>query len=259
MNPALRAVQLTPKRGFAPLVASMFGGTEPGVVLDPSYTRSLFQDAAMTIPAAVGMPVFKALDLSGRGNTVTFTDVTLQQDDAGLKYLNFNGTSSAGSTSAIDFTGTDSMTVVCGIRKTADVGLPGIALELADAAGSFFLAAPRTGGTGDFGARSRGTVLADATTAANYPAPFSAVATITADISSDALDFRINGASVATAATDQGAGNYGNHPLYIGGRAATSLFTAMRLYGLIVRGAASTAGQIADAERYMARLTGVNF
>lgn len=262
MNPALRAILLTPRRAFAPVVSSLFAAGEKGIVVDPSYTRSMFQDAAMTIPAVVGMPVVKALDLSGNGKHATFVDVTLQQDDAGLRYLAFNGTSSYGSTAAIDFTGTDKMTVIAGARKISDAAFGMVAELSTDATnnGMFFLLNGLTSAPGpNWSFLSRGTASAAAESAASYTSPITNILTGVSDIGGDAATLRINGAQVATNAGDQGTGNFGNHALYIGARAGTSLFLNGRLYGLIVRGATSTAGQIADAERYMARLTGVNF
>ena len=44
--------------------------------------------------------------------------------------------------------------------------------------------------------------------------------------------------------------NFGNYPIYIGSRAGTSLFFNGRMYGLIIRGAQSTAAQITSGESY---------
>lgn len=241
-------------------ILSLHAGGEKGGTWFPHFTRSMFQDEAMTIPAVVGMPVVKMLDLSGNGNTITFTDVTLQQDAAGQKYLAFNGSTSGGVTAAINFTGTNKITAIAGVRKLSDAAIA-IVCELSTSAGTngaFWITAPQSAGVGNYGGLSCGTLSAEASTAANYASPHSAVLTLSGDISGDSAIFRVNGTEAATSAADQGAGVYGNYALYIGRRAGTSLPFNGRLYGLIVRGAASTAGQIADAERYMARLTGVN-
>lgn len=263
MNSARMALMLAVKRDFAPLVSAMFGSGEQGLLIVPSYTRSLFQDAAMTIPAVVGGPVAKALDLSGRGNHVTFADVTLEQDAAGKKYLAANGTSSTGVTAAIDFSGTDKMTLCAGLHKASDAGY-GILVELSASvaanAGSFYVTAP-DGPVANYASTSRGAAAADGAqlaTAATYAAPSTNVVTATHDIAGDSTIVRVNGVAATPATGDKGAGNFGNYPLYIFARNAGSLFFNGRLYGLVVRGAACTAGQIDDAERYMARLSGVN-
>jgi hypothetical protein len=61
----------------------------------------------------------------------------------------------------------------------------------------------------------------------------------------------VNGSAVASAALDQGTGNYGNHALYIGRRGGSSFPFNGHLYSLIVRGALSDAAQIAAAETYV--------
>jgi hypothetical protein len=88
-------------------------------------------------------------------------------------------------------------------------------------------------------------------------APLTTVATGLGDISGDSVSIRINGTlSAADTTTDQGTGNYGNYPLYIGRRAGTSLPFNGRLYSLIVRGAQSTDAQIASTETWVNGKTG---
>lgn len=55
-----------PQRGFNP--ARLFGTTDTGWFYDLSDMSTLFQDAAGTTPAAIGLPVGLMLDKSGRGN-----------------------------------------------------------------------------------------------------------------------------------------------------------------------------------------------
>ncbi len=53
-------------------IAAMFGSGEQGAWYDPSDLSTLYQDSAGTIPVtAVGQPVGKILDKSGRGNHAT--------------------------------------------------------------------------------------------------------------------------------------------------------------------------------------------
>ncbi len=76
------------------------------------------------------------------------------------------------------------------------------------------------------------------------------------DISAPRLDLRVNAAQTTSTGT-QGVGNYGNYSLYVGARNNASLFFNGLLYGLIVRGAQSSAAQIISTERWMAGKTGV--
>jgi hypothetical protein len=50
---------------------------------------------------------------------------------------------------------------------------------------------------------------------------------------------------------DQGAGNYGNYPLYLFRRGGTTLPFKGRFYGALIRGAQSTEAQIRAAERFI--------
>ena len=63
-------------------------------------------------------------------------------------------------------------------------------------------------------------------------------------------------ATVAVAAADQGTGNYGNYPLYIGRRGGTTNPFNGKLYGLVIRGALSSTGEIQGSESYMNLHTG---
>jgi hypothetical protein len=49
-----------------------------------------------------------------------------------------------------------------------------------------------------------------------------------------------------------GSGNFGSFPLYVGRRNNASNPLNGRLYQLIIRGAASTAGQVSSTEQYIA-------
>jgi len=170
------------------------------------------------------------------------------------RYLSFDGTDDGMATPSIDFTGTDKMTVWAVVRKLSDAAtgmLAELSATTASNAGSLFMAAPIAGAAG-FRYESKGTVIASASASlATYAAPITAIVTGISDISGDVSRLRINGVMVSDTTTDQGTGNYGNYPLYIGRRGGTTLPANMRLYQLIVRGAASNAGQIAATEAYV--------
>jgi hypothetical protein len=57
--------------------------------------------------------------------------------------------------------------------------------------------------------------------------------------------------------TDQGTGNYGNYPLYIGRRAGTSLPFNGHLYSLIGIGRLTTDSETLALEKAIAKNTGV--
>jgi hypothetical protein len=228
----------------------------------------MFLDSAGTTPVtATGQPVGKILDKSGRGNHATQATSTarptLQQDASGFYYLSFDGVDDSLATASVDFTGTDKATVFAGMRKNSDAA-SGAVCELSSDftanAGSFGMYAPTSPvGTLNFGWGSRGTatVLIAAT---GFAAPISRVLTGIGDISADIAALRVNGALAQSAvASDQGAGTYGNYPLFVGRRGGSTLPFNGRLYGLIVRGAATSDPQLSQAERFIGQRMGLSF
>lgn len=246
--------------------SSLFASGEQGVWYDPSDFSTMFQDSAGTIPVtAVGQPVGRILDKSGRGNHATQSTTTsrpiLQIDGSGKYYLSFDGVDDWLVTGNINFTATDKVTVVAGVRKLSDAAFAVVCELSASRAlnnSAFTMSAPagvlpRLG----YYFSSKGTL--DATTGVDtgYTPPITNVVTGISGISTDQLILRVNGGQVASSATDQGTGNYGNYPLYIGRRGGIEFPFNGHLYSLIIRGAASTTQQITDTEKYVAGKTGV--
>jgi hypothetical protein len=77
-------------------LAAMYAAGAQGVWADVSDLSTLFQDNADTVPAAVGQPVRRIRDKSGRGNHLTAANpAILRQDAGGRYYLEGNGTNIA--------------------------------------------------------------------------------------------------------------------------------------------------------------------
>ena len=166
-------------------------------------------------------------------------------------YLRFDGVDDALQTGNIDFTSTDKMTVWAGITKLTDVSTQTIAELSANKNannGVFALFCPFSNLSRTYW-YSKGTTESQAVALVTAGAA-SLVITGIGDVAGDVSRLRLNG-STAIATTDQGPGNYGNYPLYIGSRAGTSLFLNCRLYSLIVRGAQSSLSQIEATELYI--------
>jgi len=256
----------TTGKTIAQQVAALFSAGEQGAWYDPSDFSTMFQDAAGTTPVtAVGQAVGRILDKSGRGNHATQTTDTkrpvLQQDANGKYYLLFDGIDDALQTANVNFTGTDKVTIWVGVRKLSDAAV-GMLLELSASTvlnkQSFDIRAPSTVSTNNYFFRSGGTAplgAADAI-ATGYAAPITNVLTAIGQINNDVAILRVNAIQAASSITDQGTGNYGNYPLYIGSRGGTTLPFNGRLYSLIIRGAQSTATQISTAETYVNSKTG---
>lgn len=160
-------------------------------------------------------------------------------------------------TAAIDFSGTDKMTVIAGIRKDSDAALA-VACELsattASNNGSFGLQAP-DGAAATYLFQSEGTSLTDAQ-AAGVAAPITSVVTGVGSIAADSTIIRVNGVQIDADTGDQGAGNYGNHTMYFGARAGTSAFFKGRIHYIIVRGAETPTVDLEPGEAYVNERTG---
>jgi hypothetical protein len=241
----------------------LFSSGENGAWYDPSDFSTMFQDSAGTTPVtAVTQPVGRILDKSGKGNHATqptSTDrPTLQQDASGKYFLLFDGSNDNLYTGSIDLSGTNKLSVFAGIRKLSDAGIAVLA-EFGTGAlnGSFFLAAPRSGGAGNYGFNSQGTSVGDVVSASSWSAPVTTVLTGLSDISGDTTYLRADGVLIGSNTTsDQGTGNYGNYSLFIASRFASSLRFNGRLYSMIIRGAASSAAEINATETWVNSKTG---
>ena len=169
-------------------------------------------------------------------------------------YLRFDGVDDALQTGSINFTSTDKMTVWAGITKLSEALQ--LLVELSATAntnnGAFKVLAADPPGT-EIAASSRGTAANALNQVSEMSAasPGSFVLSSASDIAGDLVALRVNSIAAPQAVGDQGAGNYGNYPLYIGARAGTSLFFNGRIYSLIVRGAQSSLSQIEATELYI--------
>ena len=250
------------RSAFSP--SSLFASGEQGIWLDPSDFSTMFQDSGGTTPVtAVDQPVGLILDKSGRGNHASQTTTTkrpiLKIDGNGKYYLKFDGIDDAMATGSINFTATDKMTVVTGVRKLSDV--IGMLCELSTSAstntGTFYLVSGTDAGF-KYSTTARGSFVLNINliTGDITPAPDTAVIILTHNIAGDLTTFRRNKVTAPNATGEKGTGNFGNYPLYIGSRAGTSLPFNGNLYSMIVRGAQSSEAQILSAETYCNQKTG---
>jgi hypothetical protein len=118
--------------------------------------------------------------------------------------------------------------------------------------GAFTATAPLNNSGNTFSFASKGTAFSGHSSATTFAAPSTVVFTGLGDIGADQQILRLNGAQTASSSADQGTGNFGSYPLYIGRRNNATLPFNGRIYQLIVRGAASSAAEIASTERYIA-------
>lgn len=193
----------------------------------------------------------------------TYQRVTVTQDvtEAGKRDcwgLLFDGSDDFLQTASIDFSATDKMTVMAGVRKNSDAAVGIIAELTADVGannGSWYLLAGPPSVTGPrWTFASKGTTVRAAQSTADFAAPITNVVSGNGNISGDISETRVNGVVSNTVTTDQGSGNYSNAAIYIGRRGGSSLPFSGILYTLIIRGAETPTGTIADFERNLLRI-----
>jgi hypothetical protein len=241
----------------------LFSTGEQGTWYDPSDLSTLFQDSAGTVPVTgVDQPVGRMIDKSGRGNHATQATTTsrpiLKQDANGNYYLLFDGIDDWLATSSIDFSSTDKINLFAGLRKLSDAAV-GVFCETSTIPsnnnGAFSLIAP-SGANDRYSFGSRGSIYVSVLRI-GYPAPVTSVLTCVGDIASDVCRISVNSSNTGTTTTDQGVGNYGNYPLYIGRRGGISSPFNGHFYGLIIRGALTTSALTTATEKWLASKTGV--
>lgn len=168
-------------------------------------------------------------------------------------YLKFNGTSSSLQTASINFTATDKMFVAAGVRKLID-GQANLVAELSNNftnSGSFGIFATAGASIPQPAFASAGTSRQVTYPATGYNAPITNVLSGIGNISGDQAILRVNGTQAAISTADQGTGNFGNYPLYIGARAGTSLFFNGYLYQLVIVGKQASADEITSTETFI--------
>lgn len=189
-----------------------------------------------------------------RVNTATDYDTDPSKFPA---YLRFDGVDDAMHTGNIDFTATDKMTVVAGVRSNLN-GYSNI-LELGpnSASENGFSLQRGFAANGDYAGIVYGTSSGYGFTS-DFAAPDTSVIAAQYDIAQASvwggeISFRRNGVVSAKADSQgsAGTGNFSQKPLYIGSRAGTSLPFNGHLYSLIVRGAQTPLSQIEATERYI--------
>ncbi len=191
----------------------------------------------------------------------------LRQDGNGYYYLEDDGFDDGMVTGSINFTATDKMTVWAGVDKQSDAAIGTVVEHSASSTandGTFGLFAPITAATADYGFNLRGTTAQVNRFASPYAAPIARVLTaqyhVAAATTAAQTIARINGNAPTVLTTPAATGvraSFSANPLYIGRRGGAGLPFNGRIYSLIVRGATTTAAQLAQTERYIATKMGI--
>lgn len=247
---------------FSPV--SLFTGGYTGVWYDPSDLSTLWQDSARTTPVtADGDPVGCIDDKSGNGKHLTQATAGKRpqyKTSSGLHWLEFDGVDDAFASASIDFTVTDKISVFTATKF--------------DGTGNYILCEFSANTTLNNGAfeylglagqpcfYGRGTALyGERTTAITAIHTASCAYDIAQATGALELIPRKDGATFSPrtvdAGTTLGTGNFGNYPLYVGGRAATSLYHNGRVYGLLIVGKACSGLEFTSMDAYHATKAGL--
>ena len=256
-------------------------GAEVALTLTSSWVRYQTTWTATGVNGYIGIKLAVSGDVvqiwhpqQETGSTATnYQRVTTAFDvtEAGVNtchYCQYDGSDDGMVTNSIDFTATDKMSVFAGVRKTSDASI-GIIAELSStfdtAAGVFSVGA--SVGAANYASSIRGgtSSATNGRTATTFVAPISNLLTLQYDFAqaagNDENKMRVNGVvpTLSPAGAAAGAGNFGNHPLYLGRRGGTTLPFNGRDYGIIVTGKLANATAIATTEMWLANKTaGVN-
>ena len=173
-----------------------------------------------------------------------------------LPYLAFNGSTTSLLTGNIDLTATSQTTTFVGLTKSSDAAqaAPFSFGTIASVAGSFEFNAPATIATADYAMVIRGNATLSAYKYTTFASPITNVISSLIDFNAATgaeVASRVNAVTPTTATgVEAGAGPFANGALSVGSRVG-GLFFNGNLYGLIVRGASSTAAEIASTEAWI--------
>ena len=245
------------------LIKSLFSNGEQGFFYDPNDLSTMYQDVAGTIPVTdVGQHVGLIRDKSGRNNHAFQTNpasrpILRKNAVTGAYYLAFDGVDDFLQSNNIDFTATDKVSLFTGVRRLSDAGVSTIAEFSANSVSntnSFYLVVLSNSAL-QF--NSRGSGNSATTSSQRFPAPAPVVISSVGDISGKVSKIRANSGGYAVNVGNQGTGNYGNYPLYIGRRGGAALPFNGHIYGLIGIGKLVSDNEIVNIEKELAKRVGV--
>jgi hypothetical protein len=252
------------KRSFFP--SRLFAAGEKGLFYDFGDQASLFQDNAGATPAAADQVVGRILDKSGNNNHATQATAAAKPLWRSGGYLEFDGVDDGLATAAIDFTSTDKISVVLGIRdnNTTAAVIAEISADSNLNNGAFYIAARNGASNGTCSIALRGTTSENISASSGNTIPFPVVLTGLFDIAGAAaaneMIMRVNGLIPATTLNggpNAGTGNFGNWLFSLGRRSAGTFPFKDRIYSVLVIGRILSATEIAAMESWMAPRAGV--
>ncbi len=249
-------------------IQKLFSNGEQGFFYDPNDLSTLYQNAAGTIPVtAVGQPVGLMLDKSGRNNhayqsTSASRPILQRNATTGAYYLAFDGSDDFLRTNAINFTATNKVSLVAGIRKLSDS-----TNSVVETGTNYFTPA---GGFALLSSHDIDRVVAVGVSGVNtiymqlqpgYSAPRSLAISLRLDLSAidrpTQVKFNIDGARKNIANGLAATGTCANAPIFIGRQGGTKQSFNGHIYGLIGIGRLTSDSETKALEEAIAKNVGV--
>lgn len=259
------AAAAAPPPAFDPV--SLFVGAERGVVIDFSDNNAATNS---NVPIAVGQGAERiipshlaASTYAGSLRGSAFIDKPLLQSAGGLYWLEFVGANSNSFSAPSWFPNTGAVTIIAGIRRGQSANtedLFGLSANPPDNTQSFSLAATYDAASNTAGFASRGSnANVAAARAVSMAVGTDYVLTGIGNISTDTCISRRNGVQTGSDTVDQGSGNYAPFGVtaYLGSRGNSSRYFTGRLYAMIIIHRVLTAGELANAEAWVASKCGI--
>jgi hypothetical protein len=237
--------------------AALFANSQRGFWFEFSDFSKLWQDSARTIPVtAIGNPVGSVEDISGNvhyaAQATSGRRPTLQVDDQGRAYLQFDGVDDGLSVTTLNLNNDSAFTLFAAVRKDTDANVariveysPGVATNP-----GFLLQQP-TAGTNLIQGMHRGATTSQTSTRSGIDAPATFVATVISDLAAPNVQLRVNGTPSTANTGATGGGTYGNWTMFIGSRNNTTTYFTGRIYALVGRAGTTSAEDIAGIETYL--------
>jgi hypothetical protein len=240
--------------------ATLFVGGHLGAWYDFNDLSTVFEDYWGTIPATVGNVVGRVVAKAGTFTPLlqsigTAMPILRLHAPTGKYYLEFDATDDRlDTTTTVSYTN-QTQTTLAAYRTISPANQAAFGNYGGSSSSGSFGVTSGSVAQANFAGFSRGSANATAATAlsSHLGAQNIVIGTQSAQ-ATDFLDLRINGAVAASAATDQGSGNFAARTLFIG-RLATGGLNA-GCFGLFTINRVLTAGELLDLETMLAARCG---
>ena len=240
-------ISYVPAAGDTLSITLINGATQ----IRPTFRIGVGTSSAVTGTAAFSRPDLRVANTGAGLPAYQRVNTETDYDTAGFPhYLKCDGVDDGMVTNSIDFTSTNTMTLVAGLRKLTDA--LAIPVELSSDCnynpGSMCLASGANPSNG-YVAASQGSVGSYARWLGS--APDTSVLAASHNIPGDNTTLRRNGVAQTPGTADQGSGNFGNYPLYLFRRGGTQQPFNGQFYGLVIVGKLLSDSQLTSTEKYI--------